>query len=220
LNAEVKGNDEFFPLTIKAAYVIGVIHTICQSVTLLLADKQAKRVGYIPAYGVFASAIELLGRCLRGNADTRGSVKDLEAGFQWLASIKFDDYRGDFTSVPKKIVLVQTGQYMYSIENLVALRHFAAHGQSTAKQVAPGHYQFGYVDYEILEHMPPLLANALESYWAALQSDESLCNSLAQAKAIALRKWPVFLSWSKFERDQEGKYHSVGEIFRRFDWSV
>lgn len=220
LNAEAKGNSEFYPLTVKAAYVVGVIHTICQSVSILLSHKDAMLVGYIPAYGVFASAIELLGRCLKGNSDTRGSVSDLEAGFQWLASTHFDDYHGDYLSVPKNIVLVQTGKYMYSIDNLVALRHFAAHGQATAEQDASGHYQFGYIDYEILAHMPPLLANGLDAYWAALRSDEFLCNCLAKARVIALRKWPVFLSWSKFEKDDAGKYHSIGEIFSEFNWVI
>ena len=118
------------------------------------------------------------------------------------------------------IVLVQTSKYMYSISNLVALRHFAAHGQATSKEVAKNSYAFGYIDYEILEQFPLLLANGLESYWHELQSSDILCNNLAKADIIALRKLPVFLSWSMFEKDSEGIYHSVAEIFRKFSWKV
>ena len=31
LNREIKGHPNFYPLTIKAAYVVGVIHSLCKS---------------------------------------------------------------------------------------------------------------------------------------------------------------------------------------------
>ena len=68
--------------------------------------------------------------------------------------------------------------------------------------------------------MPHLIAGGMEKYWSELQSSEVLCNRLAKAKVIALRKWPIFLSWSLFEADESGVYHSVGDIFNRFDWQV
>jgi hypothetical protein len=194
LNKEVGGNPAFYPLTIKAAYMAGVIHTIFQSVSILLREKDAKLVSYLPAYGVFASGIELLGRCVRGNSSTRGSSKDLESGFKWLASAFFENYHADYKGVPEGVVLIQTSKYMYSISNLVALRHFAAHGQAASQEVSMGAYRFGYIDYEILAHMPHLVASGMEKYWSDLQSDEDLCNNLAEAKIIALRKWPVFQS--------------------------
>lgn len=220
LNRDVGGNADFYPLTVKAAYVVGVIHSLCQSVSILLSDEKAKLVSYIPAYGVFASGVELLGRCVRGNTGTVGSVDDLTTGFRWMASSFFDDYKDDYKSVPLGIIQVQTENYMYSISNLVALRHFSAHGQATSREVVEGGYEFGYIDYELLSHMPRLLANGIEKYWNDLQTEENLCNKLAAANVIALRNWPIFLSWSLFEADERGVYNSITEIFNRFDWSV
>jgi hypothetical protein len=213
LNAAAHGNPDFYPLTVKAAYVIGVVHEICESVSHLLAHPSAKTTTYIPAYGVFASGIELLGRCTNGNSTTGGSVADLKTGFKWLVSSSYD-------TIPETHVLIATSAYAYTIEMLAALRHFAAHGQATSKVTTAGTYQFGNIDYEILSRMSPLIANGLERYWNQLQHDKELCNKLANANVIALRNWPVFRSWTLFERDQSGKYHSITEIFTRFDWQV
>jgi len=213
LNAAVGGNLDFYPLTVKAAYIIGIIHDLCDSVSYLLVDPSAMATTYIPAYGVFASGVEILGRCVNGNPTTRGSVGDLKTGFKWLVSSSYD-------SVPDTRVLITTGSYSYTIEMLAALRHFAAHGQATSRVTNAGTYQFGNIDYEILSKMPPLIANGLERYWNQLQSDEELCNKLAEANIIALRNWPVFRSWMLFERDESGKHHSITEIFNRFNWHV
>lgn len=213
LNAAAHGNPDFYPLTVKAAYVIGVEHDICESVSHLLTHPSAKTTTYIPAYGVFASGVEILGRCINGNSTTRGSVADLKTGFKWLVSSSYD-------TVPGTHVLITTNSYAYTVEMLAALRHFAAHGQATSNVTAAGTYQFGNIDYEILSKMPHLIANGLERYWNQLQRDEELCNKLAEANIIALRNWPVFRSWMLFEKDESGKYHSITQIFNRFDWQV
>lgn len=213
LNAAALGNPDFYPLTIKAAYVIGVVHDTCESVSHLLAHPNAKTTTYIPAYGVFASGIELLGRCVNGNFTTHGSVADLKTGFKWLVS-------SSYNTVEDSRILITTSSYAYTIEMLAALRHFAAHGQATSKITDAGTYQFGNIDYEILSKMPPLIANGLERYWNQLQNDEDLCNRLAQTNVIALRNWPVFRSWTLFERDESGTHHSITEIFNRFDWQT
>ncbi len=36
LNAAVGGNPDFYPLTVKAGYVLGVIHDLCESIAILL----------------------------------------------------------------------------------------------------------------------------------------------------------------------------------------
>jgi len=213
LNAAVGGNADFYPLTVKAAYVIGVEHDICESVKCLLAHPSAKTMTYIPAYGVFASGVEILGRCINGNCRTRGCVADLKTGFKWLASSS--------CGVPDTHVFITTNTYAYTIEMLVALRHFAAHGQATTSTIsAAGTYQFGNIDHEILSKMHPLIAKGLDRYWNQLQRDASLCDKLAKANIIALRNWPVFRSWTLFEQDESGKHHSITEIFNRFDWQV
>lgn len=220
LNRESNGNPGFYPLTIKGAYVIGVIHTICETVSILVKYPNGKFITYLPAYGVFASAIELLGRCINGNSTTFKNTNDLETGFKWLASSFFEDYKNSYTNVPSSIVLVQTNQYKYTISNLVALRHFSAHGQATSREIGNGYYEFGYIDFEILRQFPPLLAKGLEKYWVKLRSDEEVCNRLANANIIALRNSPISLSWSLFEKDSFGNYHSIEELFKRFDWVV
>jgi len=213
LNAAAQGNPDFYPLTVKGAYVIGVEHDICECVSHLLKHPRAKTTTYIPAYGVFASGVEVLGRCINGNATTRGNVADLKTGFKWLASSSYD-------TIPDTYILITTNGNSYTIEMLAALRHFAAHGQATANVTAAGTYQFGNIDYEILGKMPALIADGLERYWNQLQRDENLCNKLAEANVIALRNWPVLRSWSLFEKDESGRYHSITEIFNRFDWKV
>ncbi|MBC7261893.1 MAG: hypothetical protein H5T63_07740 [Chloroflexi bacterium] len=213
LNEAARRNPGFYPLTVKAAYVIGVIHDICESVSHLLAHPRARTTTYIPAYGVFASGIELLGRCVDGNFTISGNVADLKTGFKWLASPLYN-------TVDDSHILITTSSYAYSIEMLVALRHFAAHGQATSRVTAAGTYQFGSIDYEILSKMPPLIANGLERYWDQLLKDEEFCNRLATANVIALRSWPVFKSWVLFEKDKLGKYPSITEIFNRFDWQI
>jgi hypothetical protein len=63
------GNPDFYPLTVKAGYVIGVIYEICESVSCPLSNPVfARRTSYVPAYGILASAVEILGRCVTGES--------------------------------------------------------------------------------------------------------------------------------------------------------
>lgn len=213
LNEAAGGNPDFYPLTIKAMYVIGIIHDICESVTYLLSHPRAKTTAYIPAYGIFASGIEILGRCINGNSTTRGSTEDLKTGLKWLVSSSYE-------TVPDDHSLITTGNGVYTIEMLAALRHFAAHGQATSRMTSAGTYQFGSIDYEILSKMPPRIADGLERYWNQLQKSDDLCNKLARANVVALRNWPVFKSLNLFEKDASGRYHSITEIFNKFRWQV
>ncbi len=206
LNVEIKGNPDFFPLTIKAAYVIGIIHDICESVTCLLRYPNSSQATYIPAYGVFASGVEVLGRCIKGNSTMMNNVQDLKTGFRWLASSLH-------TEVPDDHVLITTRSTCYTINMLTALRHFAAHGQATARGI-------GGIDHEILSLLRPRLADGLQRYWVELQTSEDLCNNLASANIVAFRNWPVFKSWSLFEKNDRGVYESVYEIFNKFEWRI
>jgi hypothetical protein len=213
LNQSINGNPNFYPLTIKAAYVIGVIHSLCESVQYLLSHPNAKKQTYIPAYGVFASGIELLGRCIRGNNSTSGSTKDLTTGFKWLKA------KENYSSTNKSATLVTTKNASYTIEGLCALRHFSAHGQATANPNAPFTTSWQ-IDFKLLEKMPPHIASGLEVYWSVLQRDDLYCKNLAMANVLPLRNWPVENSWVLFSKDRFGKHHSVEEIFNRFDWKI
>jgi hypothetical protein len=210
LNQEVGGNPDFYPLTVKAAYVVGVIHDICTSVTCLLKARELRRATYIPAYGVCASGIEILGRCILGVADTGRSDKSLKTGFKWL-------HRSSYATIPDSHQLIRTNSDIYDIETLAYLRHFAAHGQATVNQRSAVH-GLPDIDLEILGYLAPLIADGLERWWNELQHSEDLCNALAKANVIAFRTWPVFKIWRLFEKDSRGRYRTITEIFGEFDW--
>lgn len=213
LNQDVGGNPDFYPLTVKAAYVIGVIHDICTSVTCLLqVRRDVLPATYIPAYGVCASGIEILGRCILGVANTRRSEESLKTGLKWLHS-------SSYATTPDSHQLIRTNSGIYDIETLAHLRHFAAHGQAT---VSPSSAIHGLpdIDLEILGHLPPLIADGLERWWNELQHSEGLCNALAKSNVIAFRTWPVFNILRLFERDALGRYRSITEIFTEFNWET
>lgn len=207
LNREARGNPDFRPLTVKAAYVIGVIHDLCTCVDYLLRAQDSRQTTYLSAYGIFASSMDIFGRCILGNSSTSGTTNDLKAGLKWLAS-------SSYQTIPDDHVLVTTTSHPYTINELVYIRHFTVHGQATSR------LQWAEVDYELLSRLLPLLANGLDRYWRHLLVDEKACNRLAEASILALRSHPVMKSWILFEKDQSGKYHSVEEIFDRFNWTI
>lgn len=207
LNDEARGNKAFYALTVKAAYVIGVIHDLCQSVHCLLQAPNllqsplTRQITYVPAYGICAAGIELLGRCISG-IETGRPRKDIVTGFDWLVPAAKDG------------IVIETTSGKYTVETLLAMRHFAAHGQANSK------HSFRHTDYEILEKLHPLARDGVERYWNDLQHSADLCNKLVSANVVALRNWPVLKSWILFSRDENGKYRSITEIFNRFSWKV
>jgi len=84
LRSSIGAVSDFHPLTVKALYVTGIIFAACESIDALLNSQALISTTYFPAYAVYASIIDLLGRCIRGNDTTTGSTKDVIAGFQWL----------------------------------------------------------------------------------------------------------------------------------------
>jgi hypothetical protein len=104
LNRQANGHPEFYPLTIKAAYVIGVIHDLCMSVGCLMRTPGIPwQITYLAAYGVFASSLDVLGRCIRGNSGYSGSGEDIRTGFKWLVSSAYDTVPNnhDFIDIPR-----------------------------------------------------------------------------------------------------------------------
>lgn len=215
LNDEVGGNPEWPPIAIKAAYVLGVIHDTCESVGWLLKfpnvnSPQPWPVTYLPAVGLCLSSMDLLGRCLLGYAGYDGNRgHNLEAGINFL-----------FATTPRNTtpgILAATNHGGYSLSDLVALRHYAAHGQATTN-LARG---FRMIDIELLDAFPQLIGNALDRYWNTLQTDPSQCDLLGQANVLPLRSTPIGKIWDLFSWDPISEcYHSVTEIFLRFDWQV
>lgn len=236
MNSRHVGNPSFYPLTIKAMYVIGVIYDIYECVTQLLKYPGNYESIYIPAYGVFASGVEILGRCLTGNPNSKGSSKDLKFGFKWLASWALPQ---DYTSIPKSYPLIKTSSRQYTIEELINLRHFAAHGQGEMQESTEGS-KIASIDSEILERMPRLIKNSIETYWSRLQSyknhqgskkvskepwnksADELCIKLAKAKVTPFRDWPAFRVLLLIAPKQNDQSLSITEVFERFEneWSV
>ena len=181
----------------------------CRSVSILLRDPMSIASTYYPAYAVFSSAIDLLGRCIRGNVGTLGASDDLRTGLKWLAAPALNDY----INIPDTQILFETPITSYSIDDLIMLRHFTAHGQSTVRQDIPP------FDFFVLEQISPKLPHAMEFYWALLRQNELMCNRLAQANIRPYRNHPVFDSLFSFSADENGNYLSIGEVFSKFDWS-
>src|SRR5437867_3702890 len=75
-----KVNPNFEPVEIKAFYVIGLMEDFCSSVEWLLRADDAWPDKYLPAFSLFASAVDLLGRCVTGN-DQPEVQRNLIAGF-------------------------------------------------------------------------------------------------------------------------------------------
>lgn len=207
LNREAGGNPGFYPLTIKAAYVIGIIHDLCASVDVLLRRRDLLLSTYIPAYGVCASAVDLLGRCITGNRLGKGSTNDILTGFRWLVSPAYE-------RVANNAEVFATSRRAYTVETLAAWRHFAAHGQATCK------LQLDDMDFEILEALRQRIRDGLETYWNELQRSPDLCDSLARARVLAFRNWPVLKAWLLFEGTPTRRHPSITEIFNRFDWRI
>jgi hypothetical protein len=209
LNKEIGGPAGYFPLTIKAVYVTGIIREICMSVDILLKHAVSSDITYLPACSVFASAIELLGRCINGNSTTEKSTEDLATGFRWLARPTWRGYQ----TVNRDDILIKTVFNQHTIRSLIALRNLAAHGQSMSEYIYD-------IDFEVLSRMPPLLANAIEGYWHELQTYEAPCNLLARATVTAFRLRPIFMSLMALQVHPTEKYPLVRELFEKFDWEV
>jgi hypothetical protein len=209
LNREVGGNAGFRPLTVKAFYVFGVQLAIFRCVSYLLEEDKLPSTTYLPAYALFASGIELLGRCLRGNSSTSGSNEDLKTGLRWLVSPDYESYK----KIPYSHPIVRTINGSYSISHLAALRNYATHAQAAVIHDPPT------IDFLILQEMPSLIASGLESYWAELQRKPDPCNSLAKANVAAIRNRPIFDTLWAFSRQRNGQYLAIGDVFGKLDWT-
>lgn len=209
LNHDIGGNPGFYPITIKAFYLFGVLLAVFNSVEYLLEEGRLPQITYLPAYSLFASGIDIFGRCIRGNSRVWNSSKDILAGFKWLADPSFDTYM----NVVDQLVLISTTNGPYTIAELISMRHFASHGQATSSQPLPQ------LDYLILAEMPPIIARALESYWSALQNSPVACNMLAQANILPYRNRPIFDALWSISGESPGDYPALGDLYGSLDWT-
>lgn len=203
----------FDPLTIKALYVAGLIGDLCSAVNILLAPQNSTVTTFYPAYAIFASTVELLGRCVTGNDTEHRNRKDLTSGFQWLADSSIETY----TSISDDHVLIRTINFPYTIKELKAMRHFAAHGQAVMQTKD---FKFDYdFDPLVLGQFPPILANAMEAYLSQLTTSEALSANLATASILPLQSQPILEAAWTLMSSKESFPAIVAKAIGRMDWS-
>ena len=216
LNRLAGGSQKFTALEIKFFYVMGLLKDIWSSVEVLLQPQQAytrTRVWpdrYLPAFSIFSSGVDLLGRCLTGNkkADIN---ENLRVGFYYLI---FPDNLSNksLDETKASTSLITTPFAKYSVKDLIALRNFTSHGQATIKNLLPG------FDIHLLEQFTPKLQNALESYRVGLRDYPKLCERLGTAKIGVYKGRIEPLKATLHYYAQQG--NSTGDAFKDFDWSV
>ena len=212
LNKLAGGNADFTAVEIKTFYVIGLIVDICQSVDWLLKAPDAWPNKYLPTFALFASGIDLMGRCLTGNI-TADLLGNLGVGFHYLAKpSKQPPAKTISTADQETVVVVKTNAYEYTIADLVALRHYTAHGQATSKDKLPP------IHIELLDKFPKLTGDAMEVYWSGLQTDGEYCNRLGNAKfePYSNRAEPLKHTLDYFSVPG----NSIGSLFYRLNWQV
>ncbi len=202
-------NAIFTPVEIKAYYVIGLLDDICQSVQCLAKADKAWPEKYMPALGLFASAVDLFGRCLTGNTTLQVN-ENLRVGFWYLFHFSASAPPKSLRPSEAASVVVATPQLSYTVDDLVALRHYSAHGQAARPDLAS-------VDNELLAQFPKPLGDAVETYWTALQNDAEYCRRLGDAliDPYANRAEPAKKTLEYFNRG-----HAAGDLFYRLDWRV
>jgi len=205
-------DDTFDSLTIKALYIAGLIYDLCSAVNVLLAPENRTITTFYPAYAIFASTVELLGRCITGNDTEHNNSKDLTAGFQWLANSSAETYR----TVSEDHVLITTRNFPYTIRELKALRNFAAHGQAVMQTKD---FRFDFFDPLVLGEFPPILAHAVEAYLTQLTSSEALSTNLATASIRPLQSQPILEATWTLMSAKEPFPAIVAKVIGEMDWS-
>ncbi len=149
---------QLLPLEAKALHVIGTLVQIFNSVGYLLYCGNRQRPcadNYLYAYLLACTAIELIGRCRTGETNLARST--LEIGF---------------TSIGITTITVNINQnglprgYVYNIDQLIALRNLAAHGQGVAS--AHRRSQNVFLHVELLDSFPGRLMEAFDRYYEDL----------------------------------------------------
>jgi hypothetical protein len=158
---------------------------------------------------VFSTAVELLGRCVNGARAKERSTNNLISGFKWITMPQYSQYQ----SIGRNQKVVTTRLFSYSIDELVALRNFSAHGQAVKTNDIKD------FDYFILGEMPLLMGNAVENYLSELKSSTDLAEQLARAEIFPYRNRPIFDSLWAFNAEINSFPKSIGNAFRSMDWT-
>jgi hypothetical protein len=218
-------SSDFNPLTVKARYVTGIILAHCRSVSVLLEEGHLISTTYFPAYVVFASAVDLLGRCIRGESTEKMNGENLRTGLKWLRTPNAAEYQ----AVNMSDILVTTTSRPHTIQELYDLRNFSAHGQAlnkstrryAAKQAInrPADCPIEDYDYLMLAKLPLLVGNGVQTYLTELRSNDDLAAKLASAGVAAHRNKPIFDSTWDFAGYADVYPGAIGDEIRVMDWT-
>jgi hypothetical protein len=224
-------NSQFTPLEIKAFYVVGLLLEICASVDCLLKANsisknehplahQVYNAGgrYLPAFGVFSSGIELLGRCLTGN-ETADVNENLRVGFYYIGT---PNHTPLLHHIPMTEPVISATNRSYTVQDLIDLRNYAAHGQSVVGEKDPSGKRVPKnslpgIERQLFVPLPQKLGDATDTYWARLQNNQEHCERLAKARIDPYRNRidPLQHVISYFSQIP---YPSAGSLFSRFQW--
>jgi hypothetical protein len=203
-------SNKFTALEIKAFYIVGLLYEIFQCVELLLQSEDAWETKYLPAFSLFASGIDLFGRCLAGNS-TFDLNSNLAIGFYYLVNHSaVIPPKGISTPDQRKIVVVETNAAKYSISHLISIQNFSAHGQATNQNIPVLHV-------ELLDSFPQKIGDSIETYWRGLQKEKELCERLGNARIDPYnnRIKPLTQIISRFS---EGL--AVSDLFYKLYWQI
>lgn len=88
--------------------------------------------------------------------------------------------------IPENAVVLTAGRD-YTVQDLIDLRNYAAHGQTTsgqrdaARRVRPMPSPPG-IEKEIFAILPSKMARAVDTFWTRLQYDQDHCSRLAKSE--------------------------------------
>ncbi len=209
LNKLAGGHPDFTAVEIKSFYVFGLIEDICKSVEWLL-QPEAWPDRYLPAFSVFASGIDLLGRCLTGNQTTNVN-ENLRVGFSYIANPTPFPPSKSAPSTVMSAPVVTTPYQSYNVSHLIDLRNYATHGQATSTTGLPS------IDNELLAQFPSLMGTTMETYWHGLINHKEFCVRLGIAE-IGLYRHRVEPLYDTL------RYYGAGgnpeDMFNKLDWTV
>jgi hypothetical protein len=174
----------------KALFALGMMRRYTLSANAILKD--LRYLGFLSAYVLLGSGVELLGRCIHENVKVRQdpaheSSKRLEAGFKFIKR----------SHLPAEII-VETNHFRkedggYNAQDLINLRHLATHGGCLTKaseikgdiellhELRKAFYGIPVEETDPHEGHGPA-KGAIDRYYEALASgDAEMCHRLASA---------------------------------------
>ena len=119
----------------------------------------------------------------------------------------------DYVDLPTCRVVVTTKNSPYTINDLVSIRNYTAHGQAIASD------ELKQFDYLILAEFPLIFGNAIERYFNLLMSSHKVAENLAKASVIPYRPRPIFDSLWATNVSMSDFVSSLGDVIREMDWS-